>query len=118
MSASRIRSRKAIDLSALVFLFAFPVGLDGKRLGTLYLRANFLPARASLLKLYGQMLAVVLVVSLLVALVLASRFQRFITAPILHLAEVVRGVGEQGDYSLRATKAGTDEVGMLDGRVQ
>jgi len=94
-------------------LFASPVVLDGKRLGTLYLRTDFRPMHASLLKLYGQTLAFVLIVSLLVALALASRFQRFITAPILHLYEVVQGVGEKGDYSLRATKGGTDEIGLL-----
>jgi signal transduction histidine kinase/ActR/RegA family two-component response regulator len=94
-------------------MFASPVVLDGKRLGTLYLRADFRPQQASLLKLYGQTLASVLIVSLLVALALASRFQRFITSPILHLAQVVQSVGEKGDYSLRATKAGTDEVGKL-----
>ena len=94
-------------------LFASPVELDGKRLGTLYLYADFRPIRASLLKLYGETLAAVLVVSLLVALALASRFQRFITAPILHLAEVVQAVGAKGDYSLRATRAGSDEVGVL-----
>jgi signal transduction histidine kinase/ActR/RegA family two-component response regulator len=94
-------------------LFASPVLLDGKRLGTLYLRANFGPARASLLRLYGETLAVVLALSLLVALVLARGFQHFITAPILHLVGIVQGIGEKGDYSLRATKAGSDEVGKL-----
>jgi len=97
-------------------LFASPVVLDGNRLGTLYLRADFRPMQASLLKLYGEMLAAVLVVSLLVALALASRFQRFITAPILHLSHVVQNVAEKGDYSLRATKAGADEVGRLTDR--
>jgi signal transduction histidine kinase/ActR/RegA family two-component response regulator len=94
-------------------LFASPVVLDGKSLGALYLRADFRPMRASLLKLYGQTLAAVLILSLLVALGLASRFQRFITTPILHLARVVQRVGENDDYSLRATKAGSDEVGLL-----
>ncbi|HVF71329.1 MAG TPA: response regulator [Chthoniobacterales bacterium] len=94
-------------------LFASPVVLDGKRLGTLYLRANLAPVRASLLRLYGQMLALVLAGSLVLALVLASHFQRFVTAPILHLAEVVESVGQNGDYSLRATNVGTDEIGVL-----
>ena len=94
-------------------LFASPVVLDGKRLGTLYLRADLAPVRAALLRLYGQMLALVLAGSLLLALVLANHFQRFVTAPILHLAGVVQSVGEKDDYSLRATKAGSDEVGVL-----
>ncbi|MDB6116876.1 MAG: sensor signal transduction histidine kinase, partial [Verrucomicrobiaceae bacterium] len=94
-------------------LFASPVVLDGKRLGTLYLRADFRPTRTSLLNLYASVIAVVLIASMLLALVLASRFQTFITAPILHLAEVVHGVGRKGNYSLRAAKTGSDEVGIL-----
>jgi PAS domain S-box-containing protein len=93
--------------------FASPVVLDGKRLGTLYLRANFQPTHVSLLKLYGEMLVIVLVLSLLVAVALATRLQNFITGPILHLVGVVQAVGEKGNYSLRATKAGSDEVGLL-----
>jgi len=94
-------------------LFASSVELDGLRIGTLYLRADFGPTRARLLTLYARILAVVLVASLLVAFALASRLQRFITAPVLHLAMVVAEVGQKGDYRRRATKEANDEVGRL-----
>ncbi len=94
-------------------LIASPVMLDGNRLGTLYLRADFRPARTALMELYGGTLAGVLAVSLLLALILANRSQRFFTTPILHLADVLKKVAELGDYSLRATRTSTDEVGVL-----
>jgi PAS domain S-box-containing protein len=94
-------------------LFATPVELDGKRLGTLYLRADFAQTHGRLLSVYGGTLAIVLAVSLLLALFLANWFQRFITAPILRLAGVVQHVAQHGDYSLRAASAGSDEVGVL-----
>ncbi len=94
-------------------LFASPVAIDGKRLGTLYLRTDLSPTRTNLLKLYGEALAVVLCVSLLVAFALASRFQRFITVPILHLASVVDIVASEKNYSVRAVKQGEDELGRL-----
>jgi PAS domain S-box-containing protein len=94
-------------------LIAKPVMLDGKRVGTFHLRADFKHAREKLMKFYGKTLAIVLLASLLVALALASHFQRLITAPILHLAEVAKSVCERGDYLLRAAKTGRDEVGAL-----
>ena len=94
-------------------LVAAPITLDGQRLGTLYLRADFSPTLNALLKLYGSILGAVLFVSLVLVLLLANRSQRLFTAPILHLAEVLHEVAERGDYSLRATPMNNDEVGDL-----
>ena len=94
-------------------LLASPIFLDGSRLGTLYLRADFRPTLSTLMSLYGGILAGVLFVSLLLVLLLASRSQRLFTGPILHLAEVLQQVAERGDYSLRATRSTSDEVGDL-----
>jgi signal transduction histidine kinase len=94
-------------------LFATPVLLDGTQVGTLFLRAELGPAQRALLQRSLRTSAVVLVVSLLLAFVFARRFQRLITTPILHLAGIVREVAQNGDYSLQATKIGSDEVGAL-----
>ncbi|HEX8679069.1 MAG TPA: ATP-binding protein [Chthoniobacterales bacterium] len=96
-----------------VVLFASPVMLDESQVGTLYLRAELSLAQRDLLRRYVRTWAAVLAVSLLLAFLLAKRFQRLITTPILHLAGIVRRVGEKGDYSVRATKEGNDEVGAL-----
>jgi signal transduction histidine kinase len=94
-------------------LFASPVMLDGTQVGRLFLRAELGPAERELLQRSLKTSAVVLVVSLLLAFVFARRFQRLITTPLLHLAGIVREVAENGDYSLKATKIGSDEVGTL-----
>ena len=94
-------------------LFASRVMLDETQVGTLYLRAQLGPAQQELLKRYLRTWAGVLALSLLLAFLLANRFQRLITTPILNLAGIVRRIGEEGDYSVRATKAGNDEVGAL-----
>ncbi len=94
-------------------LLASPIFLDGSRLGTLYLRADFRPTLSALMHVYMGVLAGVLFFSLLLVLLLASHSQRLFTAPILHLAEVLHQVAERGDYSLRASRTTADEVGDL-----
>jgi signal transduction histidine kinase/CheY-like chemotaxis protein len=51
--------------------------------------------------------------SLLVALVLSSRLQKLISAPILRLADVESRVSREKDFSLRAEKDSDDELGVL-----
>src|SRR5207249_6406132 len=52
-------------------------------------------------------------ISVLLAWLLASRLQRFISKPILDLAQVARIISEKRDYSVRATKQTEDEIGFL-----
>ncbi|MGR9051788.1 MAG: bifunctional diguanylate cyclase/phosphodiesterase [Gammaproteobacteria bacterium] len=51
--------------------------------------------------------------SLLLATLLASRLQRWVSEPILKLAETARRVSEERDYGLRAEKLSSDEIGAL-----
>jgi uncharacterized membrane protein affecting hemolysin expression len=67
--------------------------------------------RACLHKLYDsfiqQLLLVggLLLVTLLVAYVLANQLQKFISRPVLHLANTMQKVSKNQDYSIRATLA-------------
>jgi light-regulated signal transduction histidine kinase (bacteriophytochrome) len=54
-----------------------------------------------------------MVVSLAGAVVVTNRLQRAITGPISAITSVARNVMEQRDFSLRAPKSTTDEVGLL-----
>jgi PAS domain S-box-containing protein len=94
-------------------LLAQPVMRDGKREGTLYLLADLHAMSSQLLKLYGGIFALVLAASLLLAFLLSSRFQRFITTPILGLAGTAHTIADHKDYSVRAKKVCGDEVGVL-----
>src|SRR5262249_8048007 len=49
----------------------------------------------------------------LVALLFSAGFQRAISRPILNLAQAARVVTEQKEYSVRVTKHGQDEIGLL-----
>ena len=80
-------------------------------LGTVYIRANLDYVEQHMRRYVYMMLtalAVISVVSLLVALWL----QQVITRSITHLAETAGRVANQQDYSLRAEKLGDDEIGQ------
>ncbi len=90
-----------------------PIVLDGKTIGTIYLRTD-LRRMYDRLKLFSGIALIVLAVSLALAFALSSRLQRPISEPILALAEIARAVAEKKDYSVRApTHGGTGELAML-----
>ena len=59
--------------------------------------------------------SIVLSLSLLLAFLLASRFQRVITGPIYQLLKVIKAIADDKDYSRRAPKTIDDELGILIG---
>jgi PAS domain S-box-containing protein len=86
---------------------------DGaRRWGTLYLRSG-LDALYERLLLYGAVAVAVLAIALLVAYALSRILQRHISGPIVELANTARAVSDHRDYSVRAAKAGQDELGLL-----
>ena len=87
-------------------------GDDKETLGTVYIREDLEELR-SRTATYTRAAAIVVLGSLLVALVLSSRLQKLISAPILRLADVESRVSREKDFSLRATKDSDDELGIL-----
>lgn len=83
-----------------------------ERFGTLYLRSDMEAMHARLRLYVGISVLVVLVVSV-VAYVLSRMLQRRISEPIFALVETAKSVSNQRDYSVRATKQGEDELGVL-----
>jgi signal transduction histidine kinase len=83
----------------------------GEILGTVYLRADY--------EMFDRVLdylgiaAVVLVAAMGIALLLALWMERFVTRPVLAIADIAREVVDKRDYSRRAAKLSTDEVGTL-----
>ena len=55
----------------------------------------------------------VITASFLLAYTLSRGLQRQISEPILTLAKTSRAIADRGDYSVRATKLGEDEFGLL-----
>ena len=85
---------------------------DRERFGTLYLKSD-MEAMYDRVRLYGGIAALVIVVSSLIAYLLSRVLQRGISRPIRALAETARAVSNRRDYSVRATKHGEDELGVL-----
>ncbi|MDP4149719.1 MAG: ATP-binding protein [Bacteroidota bacterium] len=87
--------------------------MEGNRqLGTLYLKSD-LGALYSRLNLYGVMVAIVLILSFGVAYLLVRVLKVSISTPILSLAETAKMISDKQDYSVRAVKMGSDELGSL-----
>ena len=86
--------------------------LDAEPIGTVYLQYDLDEIR-SRGKQSSGIVAVILVATSCLAFLLSSRLQRVISIPILHLADVARAVSRERSYSIRATKHGQDEVGVL-----
>lgn len=86
--------------------------LAGETIGTLYI-ASDLTELSERRTRYVLISAQVLLISSLVAYLIASRLQRVISDPILSLAETATKVAADKDYALRASKRGADELGSL-----
>ena len=80
--------------------------------GTVYIRAD-------LTLLYERLwwaisiVIVVLILSLLLGVLLASKLQQLFTTPIYNLLKTISTVSVQKNYTLRAQKTGDDELGTL-----
>ncbi|HXS53126.1 MAG TPA: ATP-binding protein [Usitatibacter sp.] len=83
----------------------------GEPLGTVYIRARYLPWDRVLD--YLAILGVVMVASLALSSLVFGWLQRGVTAPILEVARVAREVMHHRDYALRARKTSEDEIGEL-----
>jgi two-component system, NtrC family, sensor kinase len=85
---------------------------DGDVLGTIYLHT-------SMQELYDQIfwyvniVAAVMIVSLAASILLSSRVQRVISAPILKLAEAAEEISTDNNYAIRVQKIASDELGTL-----
>lgn len=88
------------------------VSQDGNRWGTLYLRRD-INAMYARFRLYGLIAFLVTIVSFFIAYLFSRRLQRSVTEPILNLASTAKNISENRDYTVRAVRSSSDEVGML-----
>jgi signal transduction histidine kinase len=89
-----------------------PIVLHGARVGTI-------AVRGSLEVLYGRMwrragtVTLLMILAGLFAVLMTRRLQRLVSEPLLQLTHVARAVTANQNYSLRATAASRDEIGLL-----
>lgn len=90
-----------------------PVVQKTHRLGTLYLRVD----SGAILKAWVSdsvgVAALTMVVAFAIAYALSRQLGRWISRPVLGLADTAKAVAERQDYSVRAVKRGRDELGLL-----
>jgi signal transduction histidine kinase/ActR/RegA family two-component response regulator len=89
-----------------------PVVYRQEQHGVLYMRSNLTDMWS---RMGGQFIAALAGIGLgIVVAVLLSRWaQRIIAAPIAELSSTAGRIARAGDYSLRATRHGNDEIGEL-----
>jgi PAS domain S-box-containing protein len=91
---------------------SLPVILENRRIGTLTLLYD-LGEIGERRRLYGGTVLGVLLVSGLIALLLASWLRAVIATPVSQLVRVSAAVSKTRDYSIRASKVSEDELGAL-----
>ncbi len=89
-----------------------PIQVNGKVVGSLEIYLD-LSRLAHTVKNRILLALAVLVLSFVIATLLAARLQRLISTPITDLAERMRAVSETKDYSLRVLGTANDEIGTL-----
>src|SRR5579864_3959416 len=106
LPASGIRSENG-DL-----LLSRPILERGRAIGAMWLRFD---SRISLetLRRDISMVSLAMAVCFIFAVLLSSKLQQTISAPVLGLARTAKEVAMGRNYSLRAVKSGEDELGLL-----
>jgi signal transduction histidine kinase len=89
-----------------------PVELDDKVVGTLYICASLDELYVDLRK-FALAAPVIFAIAAAAGLLSAAHLHRYISAPAVALARISRRVSLERDYTLRAPKAGDDELGLL-----
>ena len=89
-----------------------PIVLEGETIGIVCIQSD-LHELSTRQRRYVSIYLLVMATSIFVAYMLSSRFQHVISKPILKLAETMRVVSEEKEYSIREEKQSDDELGTL-----
>ncbi len=88
------------------------INLDGIVIGTINLESDLQEMYSHQRRDLG-IGGIIILISMLVVFLLSSKFQRLVSEPIAKLARTANLVSVEKDYSLRATRHGNDELGLL-----
>ena len=88
------------------------VELAGQTIGTVYLESDLQPLWDRLSQT-GPAMALVALLSFFIAYLLASRLERLISEPVIHLVQTAKAVTVLRNYSIRANRYSDDELGTL-----
>src|SRR5437867_804386 len=82
-------------------------------IGTLYLKSDIEKQLQGRVNRYVNIVAMVMLISCLVAFLTSYKLQPLISQPIIELARTAKVVTEKKDYLVRARKSSADEIGAL-----
>ena len=88
------------------------IKIAGESIGTLYVESDLAKLQARY-RGYYITFTLVLLVAFALAFLLSSRFQKFISQPVLDLVQTAKAVSEFRDYSIRTEVKTGDEFGLL-----
>src|SRR2546427_6718155 len=90
-----------------------PIVSNNKRICTVYLKANHTQQLQGRFNRYANIVAMVMLISCLVAFLISYKLQPLISKPVMDLVRAAKVVTEKKDYLVRAKKTSDDEVGAL-----
>ena len=93
-------------------IVALPLIYNDKTYGMLYLRSS-LESLNEEIQEYIKFNIILGIFIFIISYMLALQLQKFISRPIIHLAEVTKEITEKGNFNLRVQKEGKDEISML-----
>ena len=88
------------------------IRIAGESVGTLYVESDLEKLRVRY-RGYYITFTLVLLTTFTLAFLIASRFQKFISQPVLDLVQITKSVSECRDYSIRTDVRSGDEFGLL-----
>jgi len=94
------------------YMVSYPIFQEKELIGTVMLRAEITDFNTIVFN-YIKIALFVLMVSVFSAFIISNFFQRFITKRLLSLVTQTKEVTETGNYSIRSSMIGTDEIGVL-----
>jgi PAS domain S-box-containing protein len=94
------------------FIITEAIYFQGKRLGLIYIKANTERLKGQKHKL-TLILFILLFSQLLLSYIIASKMQKYISEPILKLAEITTEISRNQDFTIQIKPVGNDEVGVL-----
>jgi PAS domain S-box-containing protein len=107
---AHIRNRWPLDNRYAVVQ---PIYLNGKLVGTAYIRSDIEELKARL-ESHIALFGVLIIVSLVVAILVARTARREISNPIIRLADIARRVSQDNNFAVRAEPVQSrDEVAVL-----
>jgi signal transduction histidine kinase len=88
------------------------IASNGEKIGTIYIQSD-LKQMQSRLQYYAVAMLIVIGGFSFAAFFVSAKLQRVISEPILHLAQTVKVVSVEKNYSIRAVTYSQDEIGLL-----